>query len=48
MYLRADVTFESVLTGSAQIVGNGFYRGDNIERVDGPGGAIVQIDQILK
>jgi hypothetical protein len=49
MYVRADVSFDAVLTGSAQIVGpDGFYRGDRCERVDGPGAATVEIDQILK
>jgi hypothetical protein len=48
MYLRADVTFDAVLTGSAQIVGGGFYRGASCERADGPGTAVVEIDQILQ
>ncbi len=48
MYLRADVTYESTVTGGAQIVGATLYRGDLLERVDGPGTATTMIDQILK
>lgn len=49
MYLRADITFDSVVTGGPQILGPAdFYRGDLIERVDGPGAATVMVDQILK
>ncbi|HZT62664.1 MAG TPA: hypothetical protein VFA36_05980 [Burkholderiales bacterium] len=48
MYLRADVTFASVLTGGAQITGEPLYRGDLLERVDGPSSATVVIDQIFE
>ena len=47
MYLRADVTFGSILTGGAQIVGADLYRGDLLERVDGPSTATVKIDQVV-
>ena len=49
MYVRAEVSFASILAGGIQVVGPpGFYASDMAERVDGPATSVLVIDRIVK
>jgi len=49
LYVRAEVSYESVGIGWVQIAGpNGFNRIDQLERVDGPAVGTIEVDEILR
>jgi len=49
LYVRADVTYESIGLGWVQVAGpDGFNRIDRLERADGPAVGTVEVDEILK
>jgi hypothetical protein len=49
MYVRAEVTFPSILSGGIQVVGPApFYASAMAERLDGPATSVLVIDQIVK